>query len=158
MNRTLFDEAIDETKAQRAEAKNNARVALEKGFVPEYNRMFGGNLKEEQMENEGVKISYSVNEEDIDEILTELEEEVSGKPVKKVKKPSFIQNLVASFYRQKPSTMVCRFQKLAGITKVEPAAKLTIGNNVVELSEIPPWYNILRYTLCGFKFEIPNKC
>jgi hypothetical protein len=102
--------------------------------------------------------SETIFEGDIDELLDELEEEVSGEPIKKVKKPSFIQNLVASFYRQKPSTMRCRFQKLAGIMKVEPAAKLTIGNNMVELSEIPAWYNMLRYTLCGFKLEIPNKC
>lgn len=98
-----------------------------------------------------------ITEMDLDELLSELEEEVSETPAEKVKKPSFAQTFIASFYRQKPSPMVMKFQKLAGITKTEPAAKLTIGNNTFELPEIPAWYNMLRYTLCGFKLEIPNK-
>ncbi len=100
--------------------------------------------------------SESIADTDIEEIIEELEEESDY--VAKAKKSSFIQNLITSFYRQKPNMMVLRFQKLAGITKVNPAARLTIGKDTFDLTEIPPWYNILRYTLCGFKFEIPSKC
>ena len=112
--------------------------------------------KEDELMKMTVDELEEFTSDDLDGILYEFEEEVSGKPVKKIKEPSFVQNMVASFYRQKPSTMRFRFQKLAGI-KVEPAAKLIIGNNTVELSEIPAWYNMLRYTLCGFKLEIPTK-
>jgi hypothetical protein len=148
MNETIIKiDGVEAIKA-RHEALTNAKKTLMEAFTPAYNQMLGEKLREEE---EGL------TESDLDEVLSDLENECFNGPTENRKKPSFIQNMVASFYRQKPSTLRCRFQKLAGITKIEPAAKLTIGTNTFELSEIPPWYNILRYTLCGFKFEILNR-
>ena len=151
MNDTIKIDNVEAVKlrqqALRQQAFANAKDVLESAF-------------EEQKSSMDITIKLpcqeGVNREEVDEIIDELESEMDEPS--KDKKPSFFHNLMLSIYRQKPSPLRCRFQKLAGITKVEPAAKLTIGNNTFDLQEIPPWYDVIRYKLCGFKFEIPNKC
>ena len=147
MNDKLYEEAVKDAKAVRQQALANAKNVLESAFV-------------EQKSSMDITIKLPCQDglsgEEIDEIIEELESEVDEPP--KDKKPSFFHNLMLSIYRQKPNPLRCRFQKLAGITKIEPKAKLTIGNNTFDLQEIPPWYDVIRYKLCGFKFEIPSKC
>lgn len=102
----------------------------------------------------------TVDENDLDELIDELEEEIRGEP-EEVKSPSLFENLRPSFNRKKLNNghaMRCRFQKLAGIARVSPAATLTIGDNKFELSQIPPWYDVLRYKICGFKYEVTCQC
>ena len=147
MNDKLYEEAVKDAKAVRQQALANAKDVLESAF-------------EEQKSSMDITIKLpcqdGVSGEEIDEIIDELESEMDEPS--KDKKPSFFHNLMLSIYRQKPNPLRCRFQKLAGITKIEPKAKLTIGNNTFDLQEIPPWYDVIRYKLCGFKFEIPSKC
>jgi hypothetical protein len=159
MNDKLYEEAIKDAKAVRKQALANAKDVLESAFKEQKSSM-DITIKlpcQDGLTREAVdELIDELESEEIDEIIDELESEVDELP--KTKKSSFFHNLMLSFYRQKPNPMRCRFQKLAGITKVEPKAKLTIGNNTFDLQEIPPWYDVIRYKLCGFKFEILSKC
>jgi hypothetical protein len=159
MNDKLYEEAVKDAKAVRQQALANAKNVLESAFVEQKSSMditiklpCQDGLSGEEID----EIIEELESEEIDEIIEELESEVDEPP--KDKKPSFFHNLMLSIYRKKPNPLRCRFQKLAGITKIEPKAKLTIGNNTFDLQEIPPWYDVIRYKLCGFKFEIPSKC
>ena len=108
---------------------------------------------------ERIELPPLKNDIEIDPVIDELIEELENEDgvVEEQEKPSFIQYLKASFRRKtinRRNAMRCRFQKLAGITQFVPPATLTIGNTTVGLSEIPPWYDVLRYKLCGFKYQI----
>ena len=155
----IIKQALTDTKAKRDEALKNAQVMLEKAFEPKVLEML-----EEQAEGDR-------KQEEIDEMIEELENDVDmdissefdcGSIRKKEpKKSSFISNLIVSLSREKINSqrqMTCRFQKLAGIRTMTPAARLTIGKQIFDLQEIPPWYDVIRYKLCGCKFEIPVKC
>jgi hypothetical protein len=138
IHETLLQDAIDDAVAVRKEAMANAQKALEEAFGEKL-----GNVDD-------------LDDSDLDTLVNELEKEIEEPPVKK-KKTSFFNNLIISICAkrvQQKSDMVTRFQRLAGIKTINPAAKLTIGNNTFDLSEIPPWYNILRFRLCGFKLVI----
>ncbi len=80
----LFKEAIADAKAVRQTALANAKVALEEAFSERYQAMFAEKLKEDaaQMDqapqNDGMKTAAEdVSEQEIDELIKELESEVS---------------------------------------------------------------------------------
>ena len=94
-------------------------------------------------------------------LINELENENISPKQEDIKKPSFIQNLIASFHRDRINNhqyIKCRFQKLAGISPTTTVAKLTISNTTFDLMKIPPWYDIIRFKICGFKYEVVYKC
>lgn len=105
-----------------------------------------------------------ITREALDELIEELEnedstEEVKAEPPKE--KSSFIQDLVTSWHRDKINggqAMRCRFQKLAGIVPQIPPATLTVGDTTVGLSEIPHWFEVIKYKLCGFKYRVTRQC
>ena len=72
--------------------------------------------------------------------------------------PSFFQNLSHSLNREtinKRNTFKNRFRLLVGIKTSPEVARLTIKEGVsVDLLEIPKWYDVIRYKLCGFKYEV----
>jgi hypothetical protein len=97
-------------------------------------------------------------ETNLDELIAELEAESDGVEIcEKPKKPSFIQTLITSWSCRKHYPMRDRFQKLAGINKVLPVAQLTIGDKTIPMDKVSPWYDIIRYKLCGFSYEIFKK-
>jgi hypothetical protein len=116
--------------------------------------------------NSEVEIEESVSETDIDQIIEELEAEVSdenedtiGKPFQPLKKQvgcrSFWQNFKRSWFRSPPkSGMVHRFQTLAGIIDNSVVASVTLPNGArVDFRELPAWWWVIRFKLCGFKYE-----
>jgi hypothetical protein len=105
----------------------------------------------------------TITENELDELVQELEsenEEIIDADNEEPKKSSFVSNLFRSFQRDKINTrqlMITRFQTLAGIQVTTPVAKITVGNQTFDLKEMPKWYDVVRYKLCGIKFEIaPN--
>jgi hypothetical protein len=79
----LFKEAIADAKAVRQTALANAKVALEEAFSERYQAMFSEKLREDAAQDtapsdKGVKSSAEdVSEQEIDELIKELESEVS---------------------------------------------------------------------------------
>ena len=89
MDSNLFKEAIADAKAVRQTALANAKVALEEAFTERYKAMFAEKLKEEAeqevsqpaAEEEGQNPEGApVSEQEIDELIKELENEVSEEP------------------------------------------------------------------------------
>lgn len=145
MNEDVLREAIADAKAVRLGSRGKMDESLEKEFAEK--------LKE-------VTDDENVSEDELDELIEELENEDSPKETPK-EKSSFIQDLVTSWHRDKINgnqNMRCRFQKLAGIVPRIPPATLTIGDTTVGLSEIPHWYDVLKYKLCGFKYRVTRQC
>lgn len=119
--------------------------------------------------------------EELDEVITELEQEVSyddstresfvednekaQKEMEKECKKRAKRNDPSAFWRNfwyclyKPwrkSEMVKKFQKLAGITP-DCVARVTVNKTQIEFVELPMWYDVIRYKVCGFKLEVYRK-
>lgn len=99
----------------------------------------------------------------LDEILNELEQEIKNEvevnvvetelPPKKSQN-RFLRNLKYCIYRPRLSKLAIHFQRLAGI-KPDFVATVTLPNDIrVELQELPKWYDVIRYQVCGFKLKI----
>ena len=151
--RKVMAACITEAKNQRAEALKNAKAALEEAF-PEHSATISQKIEED-----------GVTKEDLDEMIDELESGIatitsttSTDEEVEIKKPSFFQNLSSSLHRGKineRNNFKNRFRLLAGINTSPAVARLTIKEGVaVDLTEIPKWYDIIRYKLCGFKYEV----
>ena len=94
--------------------------------------------------------------EDIDEIVDELEKEIRISPLLDDRPAckSFWKNIRKSLTGvPKGESMRYRFQKLAGIIGDKAVASLFINGQRVELTELPRWYDVIRFKLCGFKYE-----
>jgi len=100
-------------------------------------------------------------DEAIDILEKENDEAIDDMDLTIHKNTSFIQNLIQSLSYKKSSTngLKYRFQKMAGIKSVDTTSisKLTIDDKTIGFDYIPKWYNIIRYKVCGFKFEILRK-
>jgi hypothetical protein len=100
---------------------------------------------------------YEVTETDVNEIIQELETE--GETNKQVKYDkccrSFLLNLKHSWNRvPKKDTMRYRFQQLAGIINNKAIASLTLpSGSRITFDELPHWWDVVRYKICGFKYE-----
>src|ERR1017187_142737 len=88
MDSNLFKEAIADAKAVRQTALANAKVALEEAFTERYKAMFAEKLKEEAeqeptmpAEEGGMNSTGNASEQEVDELIKELEAEVSEDPV-----------------------------------------------------------------------------
>jgi len=101
----------------------------------------------------------AVDETDLDEIIQELEREVDGETDEQVKYNkscrSFLLNLKRSWNRvPKKELMRYRFQKLAGIIDNKTLAALTLPDGTrITFKELPHWWDVVRYKICGFKYE-----
>ena len=171
MNNELLESCTEDINKSRIEALKNAKNVLEEAFPEKYNATFIQKFKEarpavfadeEEFESKFKISSEDVSEaEDVDDQWNDWNEDVKEGPEEEKKNPSFFQNLFDSFHRNKINqrhSMICRFQKLAGINVPKPLAILTIGENEFQLSKIPPWYDIIRFKVCGFKYETITPC
>jgi hypothetical protein len=147
--RKLMESCITEAKQQREDALNKAKAALEEAF-PERNVTIIKKVAEE-----------GVTTGDLDEMIDELasgDNSVSGSAESENTQPSFYQSLSPSFDRKKineRTNFKNRLRLLAGIKTSPAVARLTIKEGVsVDLLEIPKWYDVIRYKLCGFKYEV----
>lgn len=101
----------------------------------------------------------AMDETDLDELLTELKNEVDTEvdPQVKYEKScqSFLLNLKRSWNRvPSKDLMRYRFQKLAGIINNKTLASLTLPNGTrITFEELPHWWDVIRYKICGFKYE-----
>jgi hypothetical protein len=91
-------------------------------------------------------------EQELEELLDEVEAENEDVPL--VRQASLWKRVQYLFgHYPKKSSMVYRFQRLAGIVKNDTVAALTINNQRVFFKQHPKWHEIFRYKLCGFKYE-----
>jgi|ERR1035437_302370 hypothetical protein len=167
-----LDEIISDTKKVKDQAMKNSKDALNETFGEKYKEIIDEKLNQE------TKVS-EVSEQEIDEVISELENEVSKEPTKNSmefseenlfvdentysksksdKKPTFFQILSLSIHRKHINNSIRfrrRMQKRTGIEIDNTVAILTLKEGiVVNLTEIPLWYDFLRYKLCGFKYEV----
>lgn len=151
--RNLMKACITEAKVQRTEALKNAKVTLEEAF-PERSETINKKVEED-----------GVTKEDLDEMVDELASESNSTTTtttdseeSQSTQPSFYESLSPSFYRKKineRNNFKNRLRLLAGIKASPSVARLTIKEGVVvDLIEIPKWYDVIRYKLCGFKYEV----
>jgi hypothetical protein len=71
------------------------------------------------------------------------------------KETPFWYNFMKSLQKREKYPIVYRFQRLAGITNKKTVGFLYLPeNNKIEFKEIPKWYNIIRYKICGFKCKL----
>lgn len=145
--RKLVESCITEAKQQREDALNKAKIALEEAF-PERNVTITKKVAED-----------GVTTEDLDGMIDELAVSAdTGSIEQENTQPSFFQNLSHSLNRKTingRNTFKNRFRLLAGIKTSPAVARLTIKEGVVvDLMEIPKWYDVIRYKLCGFKYEV----
>ncbi len=109
----------------------------------------------------GVPKSEAQREEDeifegsLEELLDELKEEEANEQYKQQVCRSFFFNFWRSWTRiPRKELLRYRFQKLAGIIGSKTVASLTLPNGVkTTFTELPPWYDVIRYKVCGFKYE-----
>lgn len=100
-----------------------------------------------------------IDETNLDELIQELETEVEKEPDKQVKRDKccrlFLSNLMRSWNRvSKKDQMRYRFWKLAGIIDNKTLASLTLPNGSrITFKELPHWWDVVRYKICGFKYE-----
>lgn len=115
-----------------------------------------------------------LTEKDLDEVIDELEKETAEEyseedrrtfvkeneqcmviKTPKPKSKSFWKNLKYMwYYPYKKTPMQKHFQKLARITP-RCVARLTLPDKTeVEFTELPKWYDVIRYQISGFKFEV----
>ena len=94
-------------------------------------------------------------EQEIDELIDELEGETQDKAYEKQVCRSFFLNFWRSWTRiPRKEYMRYRFQKLAGIIHNKTLAALTLPTgDRITFVELPSWYDVLKYKLCGFKYE-----
>ena len=94
-------------------------------------------------------------DEEIHELLDELKEEEEIKEYKQQICHSFFLNFWRSWTRvPQKEHMRYRFQKLAGIIGNKTLASLSLPNGTKStFTELPPWYDVIRYKICGFKYE-----
>lgn len=102
----------------------------------------------------------TITETELDELIDELQGEVDLVEEPKTTSnnntttTSFWKNLQRSWYRKPKTTMAMRFQKLAGIVDNKIVAVLTLPSGQrVEFKELPSWKDVIRYKICGFKYE-----
>ena len=100
-----------------------------------------------------------VDETDLDELIEALEGEVDEETDEQVKYNkscrSFLLNLKRSWNRvPKKETLRYRFQQLAGIIDNKTLASLTLPEGTrITFKELPHWWDVVRYKICGFKYE-----
>lgn len=105
------------------------------------------------------EVEVVLDETDLDELIQELEAEVDGETDEQVKYNkscrSFLLNLKRSWNRvPKKDTMRYRFQQLAGIIDNKTMASLTLPEGTrIAFKELPHWWDVIRYKICGFKYE-----
>ena len=105
------------------------------------------------------EVEVVLDETDLDELIEELEAEVDGETNPQVKYDkscrSFLLNLKRSWNRvPKKELMRYRFQKLAGIIDNKTLAALTLPDGTrITFKELPHWWDVVRYKICGFKYE-----
>jgi hypothetical protein len=175
------NEVIDDVEYRKA--LDNAKTALEEAFFPhtehdetepeldelieeldeeiaveEKNAMkkMVDRLDKRVAESKKEQADDTIDETELDEVIDELETEGELEFKEEPKKSSFINNIISSFHRNKINGQIMmrrRFQALAGIPPT-PAAQLTIGDKTFDLMELSPWYDIVRFKLCGFKYVI----
>ncbi len=92
---------------------------------------------------------------DLDELIQEVEEETQANPTYDNHCRSFLLNLKRSWRRVPPQdVMRRRFQKLAGIINNKTLAALTLPSGQrITFDELPHWWGVVRYKVCGFKYE-----
>jgi len=101
----------------------------------------------------------ALDETDLDEIIEELEAEVEGETNPQVKYDkscrSFLLNLKRSWNRvPKKDLFRRRMQTLAGIIDNKTLASLTLPDGTrIMFKELPHWWDVIRYKICGFKYE-----
>lgn len=154
---TEIKEIINDIKNKRHDTLQDAKKALEEAFTPIYKRMFNEKMIEEEriITLPCQKKDENITPEESGDVSNELKSPIN-QDIKK--KSSFIDNFIFSLYRKRHNDefgMKHRFQILSNI-KTDPAvAKLKLKDNiVVNLTEIPHWYDIIRYKVCGFEYEI----
>lgn len=109
------------------------------------------------MKNNNVEVV--LDETDLDELIQELETEIDGETNEQVKDDkscrSFLLNLKRSWTRvPKKELMRYRFQQLAGIIDNKTLASLTLPEGTrITFKELPHWWDVVRYKICGFKYE-----
>jgi hypothetical protein len=71
------------------------------------------------------------------------------------KKQSFWSNLNKSWQKRNFRNPIRdRFKTLAGIKKSETVAALTLPNDtIIKFKELPSCMDVVKYRLCGFKYE-----
>jgi hypothetical protein len=105
------------------------------------------------------EVEVVLDETDLDELIQELEAETEGETDEQVKYDkccrSFLLNLKRSWNRvPKKELMRYRFQKLAGIIDNKTLAALTLPDGTrITFKELPHWWDVVRYKICGFKYE-----
>lgn len=91
-------------------------------------------------------------ERDIEELLDEVEAEQKKELVPHPSLRKRIQYLFG--YYPKKKGMVYKFQRLAGIIDGDTVAALVLPNDQrVFFKQYPKWHQILRWKICGFKYE-----
>jgi hypothetical protein len=94
-------------------------------------------------------------EQELEELLDEVKEESDDQAYQR----QVCRKLWPNFWRSwtrgpRKEYMRYRFQKLAGIIGDKTLASLTLPNgSKIKFTELPPWYDVLRYKICGFKYE-----
>lgn len=107
--------------------------------------------------------------EEIDELIRELEAEakdessncceVKENKIVQVSKSEGCTSVWRNFWKSwnrvpKKDMMRYRFQKLAGIINNKTIASLTLPNGTrITFDELPHWWDVVRYKICGFKYE-----
>lgn len=100
-----------------------------------------------------------MDETELDGLIRELEAEADEETNEQVKYnkscQSFLLNLRRSWNRvPKKDMMRYRFQKLAGIINNKTLASLTLPDGTrITFEELPHWWDVVRYKICGFKYE-----
>ena len=131
--------------SNRKEALENAKVLLTDVFSGAFENM------KKREENKEVEVTS----DELDDLIHELENEnivsTSNKP------QSFWSNLKKSWNKPKNVSIKHRFQKLAGIVDNKTLAVLTLPTGVqVKFIELPSWKDVIKYKMCGFKYETFN--
>ena len=118
-----------------------------------------------------IKEIEEVSEEEIDELIRTLEEEADDESVNEpqndakedklfpVSKSEGCTSVWCNFWKSwnrvpKKELMRYRFQKLAGIIDNKTLASLTLPEGTrITFKELPHWWDVVRYKICGFKYE-----
>jgi hypothetical protein len=105
------------------------------------------------------EVEVVLDETDLDELIQELEAEVDGETDEQVKYNKSCRSFLLNFKRSwnrvpKKELMRYRFQKLAGIIDNKTMASLTLPEGTrITFKELPHWWDVVRYKICGFKYE-----
>lgn len=103
-----------------------------------------------------IRVGDAPTEEEVlcEKELSELIDEVQAEENYVPKQP-FLKRVKYLFgiYPKKPN-MVYKFQRLAGIINGETVGAVVLPNNQrIFFKQHPKWHEVMRYKLCGFKYE-----